>query len=366
MSNSTKSMCEKEGLVSLLKTFISFQSTAERQEQKQECLDWIATAFLSDALKDIQRGIYETSPWIYLPHPESKLLVFAHADVVPATEDQFIVNVDGDKAWGRGVSDMKGNILPFLMAYKDAVDTGSRPPVSILITTDEEVGGDSIPYLLDEGIVKEPIAFTPDCSDKGIVCQHKGICWSELVVTGKGGHGAYPWDTENPVWLLAEALQNIQKAFPPGKDSDWQMTVSPTVLSGSNARNQVPEQARCGLDIRYPPEQYASPEEAIGAVQEVLPEHCVINPVRTSEPLNTDTEHPMVQLYKDIAEEVVGKAIPFRKEHGGTDARCFFQRGIPGFLYGPEGGGIHSEQEWVSISSLQQHYEIYEKLFAYL
>jgi succinyl-diaminopimelate desuccinylase len=261
---------------------------------------------------------------------------------------------------------MKGNILPFLMAWKDATKEGTSLPISILITTDEEVAGLTIPHLLDTGIVSAPVAFTPDSNEIGIVVEHKGVVWSDLIAHGKGGHGAYPWDTKNPTWLLSKALLKIQKAFPPGKHDDWQMTVSPTTLKGSKARNQIDDEVTCGLDIRFPPETYSSSEEALAKVSAVLPEGCELREVLSASPLSTPKDHPMVTLYKEVAEEVLDTKIGFKREHGGTDARYFSERGIPAFLYGARGAGLHSKDEWVSIEALQKHYAIYRELFTRL
>lgn len=354
---------EKERILNLLKCFIGFKSVSDSPNEKKECLDWVLAAFLGDQLSSVQRGNFEGSPWFYLPAKESKLLVFAHADVVPASEEMYALRVDGDKAQGRGVSDMKGHVLPFLMAFADSIQEGTVPPTSILITTDEEVAGNTIPHLLKEGIIQDPVAFTPDTDSKGIVTEHKGVAWSELIAHGAGGHGAYPWKTKNPSWLLAEALLAIQNAFPEGTQEDWQVTVSPTLLKGSFARNQVPDSATCGLDIRFPPELCATAEEALELVRKVLPDGCELNPVQLASPLKTDNNHPMVQLVKRVAEETLGIHIPLGREHGGTDARYFSDYGIPAFLYGPVGGGMHSEEEWVSIESLQKHYVMYRKLF---
>lgn len=357
------SPCKKDELINLLKVFISFESIDGEEIGKTECLDWIQTVFLGKSESVIQRGDFEASPWLYLPADDCKLLVFAHCDVVPANDEMFKLFVDGDTAKGRGTSDMKGNILPFLMAYRDAIEEGSQPSISILITTDEEVAGNTIPHLIETGVVTAPVAYTPDSNDIGIVCQHKGVVWSQLIAHGKGGHGAYPWDTENPVWLLAEALVKIREAFPAGSHDDWQMTVSPTMLSGSKARNQVDAEVTCGLDIRYPPELYSSSSEALQKVSSVLPDGCELREVRSASPLSTPEDHPMVMLFKEVAEKTLDTNIGFKREHGGTDARYFTERGIPAFLYGPKGAGLHSKEEWVSISSLQKHYQMYRKLF---
>lgn len=351
----------------LLKQFISFQSVDGADSAKQECVDWVIASFLQNDLESLQKGEVDGSPWLYVKHPDSKLLVFGHIDVVPAPDAMFALQMDGDMARGRGVSDMKGHILPFLMAYKDAVDTGERPAVSILLTTDEETAGRTIPELLQRGVIRgEPAAFTPDSNDLGIVTEHKGGVWVNVVCTGSGGHGAYPWDAKNPFYIYAEAITALSRAFPTGTHDDWQITVTPTTLTTTNAHNQIPAAISAGMDIRYPPEQFASAEEAVATVQKELPDGAVLEVVQKAIPLYTAQDEPMVRLYKEVAEHVLGTDIPFKREHGGTDARNFSAAGIPAFLYGPKGGGLHSQDEWVSLSSLRDHYTIYSKLFTKL
>jgi succinyl-diaminopimelate desuccinylase len=356
----------KDEITRLLKPFISFKSVAESQIQKQECIDWISASFFGERFSSSKRGVFDKSPWIYLPNPDSKLLVFAHVDIVPGADSQFELQVEGDKAIGRGTSDMKGNILPFLMAYRDATTEGENPPVSILITTDEEVGGLTIPHLLDEQLFSEPAAYTPDSNDLGIVIEHKGVAWVDMTVTGVGGHGAYPWDTKNPNILLAEAISILTEKFPTGEHDDWQITVTPTSVQSSGAQNQIPGTASAVLDVRFPGSLCNSADEAIALVQEVLPEYCTLKTRLTASPLQTSDTDPMVALFKQVAEEVIGESIPFKREHGGTDARYFSERGIPAFLYGPKGAGLHGDNEWVSLSSLEKHYEMYRELFKQL
>jgi succinyl-diaminopimelate desuccinylase len=356
----------KDEITRLLKPFISFKSVAESQIQKQECIDWISASFFGKEFSLSKRGVFDKSPWIYLPNPDSKILVFAHVDVVPGADSQFELQVEGDKAIGRGTSDMKGNILPLLMAYRDAAAEGEKPPVSILITTDEEVGGLTIPHLLDEGLFSEPAAYTPDSNDLGIVIEHKGVAWVDMTVTGVGGHGAYPWDIKNPNILLAEAIGILANKFPTGTHDDWQVTVTPTSIHSSGAQNQIPGIANAVLDIRYPASLCNSADEAIALVQKALPDYCTLKTRLTASPLQTSDQDPAVKLFKEVAEQVIGEAIPFKREHGGTDARYFSQRGIPAFLYGPKGAGLHGDNEWVSISSLQKHYEMYRELFKQL
>jgi len=353
----------QKDVITYLSTFVSFQSVHGNEAEKKRCLDWIVETFLSDSEHVIHTGNCENSPYVYLHHPEAELCWFAHTDVVPGTEDQFTVQIEGEKAFGRGVKDMKGAALSFLLAYKHTLEKGEKPKVSVLLTSDEETAGRSIPQLISEGLLHAPVAFTPDTSSHpGIVVEHKGVVWADLTVGGKGGHGAMPWECENPLWKLGEVLQLLREKFPPGTYDDWQITVTPTTLNGSSAKNQVPDTARCGLDIRYPASLCSNASEAIAIVSSVLPEGCELKEIISASPLQTDSDHEMVRRVQSIAQQVEGRNVELIREHGGTDARYFSEVGIPAFLYGPVGGDLHGKNEWVSIPSLLQQYEINMKL----
>ena len=295
------------------------------------------------------------------------MIWFGHLDVVPANDAQFTLEVKGDRLYGRGAKDMKGAVVPFLIALADACDRGDVPPVTVLVTTDEEIGGSTIPDMLARGALAAPVAFTPDAgSDPWIVTEHKAIAQALLVVKGKGGHGAQPWNAQNPIPILAEAIIGLQKAFPHGTAADWRMTVNPTMLAGATAWNVIPGEVSCAIDIRLTPEQAKNPEAALDRIRAVLPHGCTLTLDRYAPPLQTPADNPMVQRIQRIAGDVLQHPVAVGRVHGGTDARHFGAADIPAFLYGPEGAGLHGPEEWVSLPSLLQHVEINKRLLAEL
>ncbi len=350
-------------LLPLLGTLIGFRTVVPDNREKEKCLQWIEKNFLTQSGLPVMRGDVNGAPFILLTHPEPRLLWFAHIDVVPGSDEQFSVTVDGDTAFGRGVKDMKGAALVFLMAYRDFCAAGAVPPVSILVTSDEETGGKTPAAIVEKGLCEAiPVAFTPDTgAAPGIVTELKGAAWAHLIAGGRGGHGSLPWEADNPVPRLSEALTIIGKHFSASREV-WDITVTPTELGGSTAFNIIPDEARATLDIRFPKESFASPEEAIAAVENILPDGCRLEGKVSAVPMSTDRGHPMVRLFQRIGEEVTGKPVEFRREHGSSDARTFAQHGIPAFLYGPDGGDLHGKREWVSLRSLQQHYQINKRV----
>lgn len=140
-------------MLNLLREFIAFQTTERNGFDKSKCLDWVQENFFAKSTVPIQRGNVKDAPYLWLPHHNSQLIWFAHIDVVPADDLLFTLRIKDDRALGRGVKDMKGAALPFLMAYREMCGTEkfqshTSPPVSILLTSDEEIGGHTIPALI--------------------------------------------------------------------------------------------------------------------------------------------------------------------------------------------------------------------------
>lgn len=347
-------------LLDYLKTIVAFRSVGNDTAEKKRCLDWIAETFLDQAGITPVRGEFGGAPYLILLHPEAKLLWFGHVDVVPAKDAQFSVTIDGDTIEGRGVKDMKGADLAFLMAYRDACAEGVPPPVSILLTSDEETGGRTPLALLEEGVLGNvPVAFTPDTGEgEGIVTELKGAAWVRIVAEGDGGHGALPWKSRNPIPLLLGTINALESRFPPVNPDEWKVTVTPTQLFGSDATNRIPSEASCILDVRFPPEAFKEPKQALETISAELPPDVRAELIESAYPTYCDPKHPMVRLLKNIMEDVTGSPVPIRRDHGSSDARYFTARGIPAFLNGPTGGDLHGDREWVSMQSLTQHVEI--------
>lgn len=346
-------------LQQLLSKIVEFQSIDGNNSAKHDCLTWVDQTFFSDWIHERHSGDIEGCPYLYYCHPHAKWLWFAHLDVVPGEPEQFTVRYEGDKAWGRGVKDMKGAALPFLIALQEKLAAGEDPQVSVLLTTDEETAGPTIPALLEKGVLDAAVAFTPDTgASPWIVHEHKGVVWADLTAKGSGCHAALPWQGDNPVWKLAAALQKLYEAVPVCTEDDWGMTVSPAKLEGSPARNKTPYECSCSIDIRYTAEDASSPEDVITMLQKCLPEDCELKVAKAASPLHSDPAHPFVSTLQKIASQVTGSSVEIGREHGCTDARYFSDRNIPAYLYGPLGDGIHGRDEWVSISSLCDQYEI--------
>jgi len=124
-----------------------------------DCAQWLAVVGRDLGL---EARIEETPghPCVFLRVPEipgaPKVLVYGHYDVQPAedetlwTHPPFEPHVEGDRLYGRGASDNKGQIWAWLCALKTltAVRGGLPVNLSVLIEGEEEIGSPHLPDLL--------------------------------------------------------------------------------------------------------------------------------------------------------------------------------------------------------------------------
>ena len=283
-----------------------------------------------------------------------RVILNAHLDVVPGQPAQFEPYEHDGKLIGRGAMDMKAAAAALIVVFKELADKVAYP-VALQLVTDEEVGGfDGTKYQIDDGIRAEfVIAGEPtrlDINDKA-----KGIMWARITTKGVSAHGAYPWNGVNAIDKMARVLQKITLAYPTPKQETWRTTVNVAKIETSNDTfNKVPDDCTVSLDIRYIPEDREAMKKFLRTVARGDDLEIFIE-----EPAQfTDSNNYYVQALKTTVMQVTSRQPAFIQKHGGSDIRHFNQAGCPGVTFGPTGEGMHTDNEWVDIRSLEQYYDI--------
>ncbi|MFW9918369.1 MAG: M20/M25/M40 family metallo-hydrolase [Candidatus Thorarchaeota archaeon] len=97
-----------------------------------------------------------------------KILILAHYDVVPTGDgwrtEPFTLKVDGDKAYGRGTCDNKGNIVSMLKLAESFNDFPLDCTLMLAASGDEEIGGSNgarplMEYLQKNGLFPDYIVI---------------------------------------------------------------------------------------------------------------------------------------------------------------------------------------------------------------
>ncbi len=167
-----------------LGTLIAVPSVAGKAENGHPFGDACAKAIDTGLEMAKGHGLKTKNADYYAAHAEygegeGNAVVMAHVDVVPAGEgwdtDPFTLVIDGNRAFGRGVSDDKGAAivaLHCLRALKDAGVKGNRK-LRVIFGSGEEVGMADIPHYFEQEQLPD-MGFTPD-SGYGICHCEKGI-----------------------------------------------------------------------------------------------------------------------------------------------------------------------------------------------
>ncbi len=284
-----------------------------------------------------------------------------HLDVVPGKPEQFKPFVKGDRLYGRGASDTKGNGAALMVLAKELSRQGISDKLKVtskvgfMFTTDEEVGGQNgVGYLLKQGyrckffVTLEPTSFN-------LTPQHKGILWLKVFVKGKAAHASRPWQGINAGAKAYEGFQKLVKLYPIPTKPDWKTTVNLGGLQGGDAFNRVMDLCEVKLDIRWV--ESDPPEKIIKDVKKCFP-GAKIEIVEKEPMMKTPFENEWVQRLASSVEQVTGKKPEIRKGHGASDGRFYSSVGIPAVQFGTASNGLHTDNEYLKISALENFFKV--------
>jgi succinyl-diaminopimelate desuccinylase len=206
---------------------------------------------------------------------EGPCLMFeCHTDVVTEGDESewkfapYEGRLVGNRIYGRGACDTKGNLAATLKAVEAICRSGIpfRGKILLGILVDEEGLMRGVKHFIRHGWaegVKAAIICEP--VDNHLCITQKGAMRAELITTGKMSHGAMPLAGFNPIPPMISILEKVQQLEAEeierlGKDPVLGYpSLTPTVLQspvkGEPQLNVIPYQCRALLDIRTIPGQ---------------------------------------------------------------------------------------------------------------
>lgn len=346
----------------LLAKLVAMPTVSDDRKTNEQALDFIE-AWLKE------RGMY-TKRYVFKGHgalmatvvPDAKtsrVLLYAHADVMSGTEDAFTMRREGDRLFGRGVFDMKFAIAGYMHFVDQVRDHLDKYDFSIMVTTDEEYGSadgiNSIPDLMELGY-RAAVCVMPDGGRAwDVEYMAKGFWRFDLIANGKTAHGSRPWEGDSASWKLINALHELTKAFAGhGPDTD---TLNISRIHNEGTYNQVPDHIIAGLEIRL------ANEESFARNKKLLDSLCGSYGLRLRTsvivpPIRQDINHPLLQAFMASITRITGHKSEPCLSQGGSDAEYFNEYGIPCAITYLPGGGHHGPHEWISHKALLQFPEV--------
>ena len=178
----------------------------------------------------------------------SKVLIVGHHDTVfpLGALAQRPFTVDGGRATGPGVFDMKAGII---LAVHALTLLDDRDGVELLITSDEEVGSKASRALIEERALAcgAVLVMEPSADGGALKTARKGTGTFEVTVHGRAAHAGL--EPEKGINSLVAAAQLITRIATFG-DPQTGTTVTPTVATSGTADNVVPAMTRVRVDAR--------------------------------------------------------------------------------------------------------------------
>jgi glutamate carboxypeptidase len=287
-----------------------------------------------------------------------RLLLIGHMDTVfePGTVAARPYRVDGERALGPGVSDMKGGLMAGLCALAALEQAGLRPAVTFVANPDEEIGSPFSGPVIRQLARDHDAALVLECAraNGDIVSARKGIAELTLTVHGRAAHaGVEPEKGRSAILAaarLTEALHELNGRWPT-------VTCNVGAIAGGTRPNVVPETCRLEVDLRAA--NRIEFDEAVAEVARLAATPTVLD--TTTEQRLVASHAPMekspatgrlVELAQAIAGEL-GFTVNDASTGGASDANTTAAEGVPTLDgLGPVGGDDHAPREWLDLSSV--------------
>ncbi len=290
------------------------------------------------------------------------LLITPHLDTVPAGENwktgPFCAKIIGDKIYGLGATDCKGNLASALEAVNSIVEDGAKLDYNLVFaaTADEESGSSlGLIPLLKRKILKADAALILDADDFEIVITQKGLMHLKVRIRGKKAHGAYPWLGKNAIDIAAKIIVDLKKQnkiFPKNKYLR-RPTINVGTIKGGDKVNVVSDWCEFELDFRFLPG--SSEKELLSNLRKTIAKYTdnfKIEIQGIQNPYYINPCHPLVNSLASAARSL--KIKPRISGSEGATVITFFKNvGIPAIAtgFGTE-GCAHIADEYASLDNL--------------
>ena len=299
------------------------------------------------------------------------ILVLSHLDTVHPMGfiERLPFRVEGNKAFGPGIYDMKGGAYIAAEALRQICREKPLPPLGVtqLFVSDEEIGSPTSRTLIEEeGRKAKYVLVTEPARDGGrIVTGRKGVARFEVFIKGVPAHaGTRPQDGRSAVRELGRVIEKLESMNDPARG----ISVNVGVVRGGTKPNVVPEEAYAEVDLRVP---------TIALAEEIVPRILGLKPstegvsVKVTGELNrppyekSNAGAALFEHARTIAAEIGFELIDV-STGGGSDGN--FTAPFTGTLdgLGVDGEGAHTHYEQLYISSLtpraQLLYGLYQTL----
>ena len=287
-------------------------------------------------------------------------MILGHIDVVPAKDEMFEPYIKDGKMYGRGALDMKSFAAVALNSMQYVLENDINLKFGVILSSDEEIGSKGLHAFLDvHPELKADIALDNDVGGDifKIINKCKNPLFCELIAKGEKAHGSTPWEGVDANEKLIKSCMNLRKIYPyyskDGKkpENKWIDTMHVAKISGGEAANVISDYAEAVLDIRLT--ENSTVEATKEKIESVLEKGVELHVISQGAPVVMSEDNPYILQYKKLAEETLGAKIEFQQIGGATDSKEFYLRGSTVIMHSGSGEGMHGDNEYVELKTVE-------------
>jgi glutamate carboxypeptidase len=296
------------------------------------------------------------------------ILVLSHLDTVHPLGfiGRLPFKIDGDRAFGPGIYDMKGGAYLAYYAFRQICADGAQSPLGIthIFVSDEEIGSPTSRALIEaEGRRAKYVLVTEPAREGGkIVTGRKGVARFEVFIKGVPAHaGTRPQDGRSAI----RELGNVINALEAMNDFSRGISVNVGVVRGGTKPNVIAEEAYAEVDMRVP--SIADADELVPKILGLKSRTEGVS-VRVTGDLNRppyEKSNAGAALYehaKSLAAEL-GFDLVDTSTGGGSDGNFTAPHTATLDGLGVDGEGAHTHYEQLYISSIEPRARLLYRLY---
>ncbi len=284
------------------------------------------------------------------------ILLLGHLDTVWArgTLERMPWRIEGDRAYGPGVFDMKSGVVVVIEALRGLARHGITAPVAVVLNCDEEIGSASTRTLID-GHARESravLVFEPSIPGGRAKTSRSGMSGYRVRVRGRAAHAGV--DPEKGVSAVVAAARLVLELHELNDLSNG-LSVNPGVIEGGTRPNVIAAEASIAVDVRFRTRAQADlVHQAITALAAPI-EGVTIEVTGGIDRPPFEPSPAGHSLYERAA--AAARASGFEMGHGHvggvSDGNFTAALGVPTLDgLGPDGEGAHADHEQILIADL--------------
>jgi acetylornithine deacetylase/succinyl-diaminopimelate desuccinylase-like protein len=209
----------------------SVSTDSNHKKDMERAAGWVASYLRSIGMSRVEVFSTPLHPIVFAElcsdQPDAQtVLIYGHYDVQPVDpihlwkNPPFDPTVEGDYLYGRGVSDMKGQVIACIGAVEAIVKQGPYPiHLKFLLEGEEEIGSPNLPNFMEQHteLLASDFALNADtgmisADVPTITYSLRGLAYFELQVFGPENDlhsGQYGGVIHNPAQVLADLISGM-------------------------------------------------------------------------------------------------------------------------------------------------------------